>query len=54
MDKKTNQLLEDIKKLLILNAVLNGAKSQDIGNALGIDSSTVRHMIPFRKIKINK
>ncbi len=51
MDKKATKLLEEIKKLLMLQLVMNGANSEDIGNALGIDSSTVRHMIAFKRSK---
>ena len=51
MDKKTHQLLEDIKRLLILELVINGANSEEIANILKINSSTIRHMISIRKTK---
>jgi len=51
MDKKTHQLLEDIKKLLILQLVINGANSEEIANNLKINSSTIRHMVSIRKTK---
>ncbi len=51
MDKKTHQLLEDIKKLLILQLVINGANSEEIANILKINSSTIRHMVSIRKTK---
>ena len=54
MDKKSIQLLEDIKKLLMLQLVMNGTTSEEIGKALGLDSSTVRHMISFKKSKKNE
>lgn len=49
MDKKSRQLLEDIKKLLILQLVINGANSEDIAKILKINSSTIRHMVSIRK-----
>jgi len=45
--------LEDIKRLLILQLIKSGATSEEIGQALGIDSSTVRKMLPIKKIKKN-
>jgi DNA-binding NarL/FixJ family response regulator len=54
MDKKSRQLLEDIKKLLILQLVINGANSEDIANILKINSSTIRHMVSIRKTKKGK
>jgi len=43
--------LEAIKRLLILQLLKSGATSEEIGQALGTDSSTVRKMFLIRKIK---
>jgi len=43
--------LESIRKLLIGLLVKLGATSEEIGDILGMDSSTVRKMLPIQKIK---
>lgn len=43
--------LESIKMLLVLLLVKLGSDSKEIAMALGIDSSSVRHLMPIRKIK---
>ena len=43
--------LQDVKKLLILLLLKLGATSQEIGGALGVDSSAIRKMLPIRSIK---
>lgn len=43
--------LESIKRLLILLLLKLGASSEEIGSALGVDSSVVRKMLPIRSIK---
>jgi DNA-binding CsgD family transcriptional regulator len=43
--------LKSIKKLLILLLIKSGATSEEIGLALGVDSSRVRQMFPMRKAK---
>lgn len=53
MDKKITKLLEDIRQLMVLQLVMNGATSEDIASVLKIDSSTVRHMISVRKLRKN-
>lgn len=47
----TLQELQSIKKLLVLLLIKHGATSEEIGNALGVDSSRVRQMFPMRKAK---
>jgi hypothetical protein len=42
---------EEIKRLLILLLLKLGSTSEEIGLALGVDSSAIRHMMPTRKIK---
>lgn len=43
--------LESIKRLLILLLLKFGATSQEIGAALGTDSSVVRKMMPIKTVK---
>lgn len=43
--------LEDIKRLLVLLLVKLDSTSEEIATALQVDSSAVRRMIPFRRIK---
>lgn len=42
---------ESIKRLLILLLLKLGATSQEIGDALGVDSSVIRKMMSIRNIK---
>ena len=37
--------LDDIRRLLMLQLLRDGATSAEIGKALGVDGSTVRHLI---------
>lgn len=43
--------IESVKKLLVLYLIKMGATSDEIGLALGVDSSAIRKMIPSREIK---
>ncbi len=43
--------VESVKRLLILLLLKLGATSQEIGAALGIDSSAIRKMLSIRSIK---
>jgi len=43
--------LEAVKKLLILLLLKFGSTSQEIGGALGVDSSAVRRLVPARGVK---
>ena len=43
--------LEDIKRLLVLLLVKAGSTSEEVGTALGVDSSTVRKMMLLRRVK---
>jgi len=49
--KKPLEPLEAVKRLLILQLLISGAKSEDIAKLLNIDSSVIRHMISMKKIK---
>jgi NADH/NAD ratio-sensing transcriptional regulator Rex len=43
--------LRSIKKLLILLLIKSRASSEEIGQALGVDPSSIRKMFPMKKIK---
>jgi hypothetical protein len=49
-EELVNQM-ESVKRLLILLLLKLGSTSQEIGAALGVDSSVVRKMLPVRSIK---
>jgi hypothetical protein len=51
MDKKVAELLEDVKKLLILDLVTKGVQSKNIAHALGVDNAVISRIAPARKIK---
>ena len=48
---KTEELLEDIKKLLIVHLVANGAQAQDLADVLGVDRSVIARIAPTKKFK---
>lgn len=54
MDDKFIKILEEIKKLLILDLITKGIQGKDIAQVLGVDKSTITRIVPSRKIKINK
>lgn len=54
MSEESAKELQSIRKLLILLLIKSGATSEEIGHALGIDSSVVRKMFPMRKTKKSK
>lgn len=43
--------LQNIKLLLVALLLKLGASSEEVGLALGVDSSLVRKMLPVRKLK---
>jgi len=51
MDKKIAQLLEDVKKLLILDLVAKGVQSKHIARVLGVDNAVITRIVPAREIK---
>ncbi len=51
MNANETKDLADIKRLLILLMLKSGSSSEEIGLALGVDSSAVRKMIPARSVK---
>lgn len=54
MDKNVPKILEDIKKLLILDLIVRGVQGKDIAQVLGVDKSTITRLVPSRKIKIEQ
>ena len=53
-EEKTEKLLEDIRNLLIFQLTKSNVKSEEIGKVLGIDSSTIRHILAGTKHKKKK
>ncbi|MDD2753338.1 MAG: hypothetical protein PHT44_01905 [Candidatus Portnoybacteria bacterium] len=51
MDKKIIKLLEDIKKLMILNLVERGIQASAVAGILKVTKGTLSKMVPARKIK---
>lgn len=54
MDKKSIQLFEDIRKLLILQLLANGVSDKAIAKILNVDASTVRHLVSLKEIKASR
>ena len=54
MDKNQIRLLEDIKKLLILQLLADGVSDKAIAKVLSIDSSTIRHLISLKEVRNSK
>jgi len=53
-DKQILKELQSIKKLLVLLLIKSGANSEEIGKALDVDSSTIRHMFPLKETRKSK
>ena len=51
MDKKIIELLEDIKKLLILDLIVRDVQAKDVAKVLNVDKSTITRIVPARRIK---
>ena len=51
MDEKIIELLEDIKKLLIVSLIAKGVQGKDIAEVLGVDKSSVAKIAPARQIR---
>ncbi len=54
MEKKMVELLENIKKLLILDLVIRDVQAKDIAKVLGVNKSTITRIVPARKVKKSK
>ena len=50
MDKKIIELLEDIKKLLILDLIAGDVQAKDIAKVLNVNKSTIARIVPARRI----
>lgn len=50
-DKKLTELLEDIKKLLILALIRDGVQGKDIAKVLGVDPAVVSRIVSSRRTK---
>ncbi len=48
------KLLEDIKKLIILQLLRDGAPTKEIGNVLGVSYKTIQRAVPFERFKNKK
>ena len=51
MEKESTKLLEDIKKLAILDLVERGVQANTIADILGVDKGTISRLVPARKVK---
>jgi DNA-binding transcriptional ArsR family regulator len=51
MDEKIIKLLEDIKKLLILDLIVRDIQAKDIAEVLDMNKSTITRMVSTRRIK---
>jgi len=54
MDQKTNQLLEDIKKLLVLFLVERNVQGKRIADVLGVDPAIISRILAPRDKKKKK
>lgn len=50
-DKESLDLLESIKKLLILQLIKQGATPEEVGMVLRVTPKTIRNIVPMRKVK---
>jgi len=48
-EDKQFKLLEDIKKLLILQLIHEGVQSKDVANLLKVDPAVISRMVPRKK-----
>ncbi len=51
MDERIADLLEDIKRLLILDLVAKGVQAKNIAEVLGVANSTIAGIVSTRRIK---
>ena len=51
MEKKVVELLEDIKKLLVLDLINKGMQGKNIAAVLGVDPAVISRIVPSRKLK---
>lgn len=53
MDSQVVKLLEDIKKLLILDLLQKNVQTTEIADTLGVNKSTISRLVSVRKLKRN-
>jgi FixJ family two-component response regulator len=51
MEKNIATLLEDVKKLMILDLIVKGIQAKHIAQVLGVDQATITRIVPARKVK---
>jgi len=51
MDARIASLLEDVKRLLILDLVNKGVQSSHIAQVLGVDKAVITRIVPARRIR---
>jgi len=51
MDAKVVKLLEDIKKLILLQLINQDVQSKDIANILGVDPAVISRLVSRKKRK---
>lgn len=51
MDERIAELLEDVKRFLILDLVAKGVKAKDSADVLGVAKSTIAGTVSARKIR---
>jgi len=51
MGKRIAELLEDIKRLLILDLIAKGVQAKDVAEVLGVAKSTIAGIVSTRRIK---
>ena len=52
--EKINKNLDAIKKLIILQLLTAGVTSETVGKSLGVDSSSIRHMVSTKSNNKNR
>jgi predicted transcriptional regulator len=48
---QSTEILEQIKRLIVLSLIRQGVQGKDIAAALGVDPAIVSRMLPARQIK---
>ncbi len=50
-DKETDIVLDEIKKLLILQLIKQGTTPEEIAMVLKVTPKTIRNIVPMRKVR---
>lgn len=48
------EVMEQIKRLLVLGLIQQGVQGKDIAAVLKVDPATISRMVPSRKVKVKK